>query len=224
MSWKEFKKTLLINIVGVFGATLLKILYSTCRFKVVFQDGLVQIKDRDFVLTFWHGDQLVMPYLKPLITTQFGVKNFEVLISGHTDGRIVARAMKCFGIGSVEGSSTRGGRQALLEIIRKADNARHAFVFTPDGPRGPKHKVKDGVIFVAKKTNRVIVPAAAAASRSWRFNSWDSMMLPKPFSTIYLVVGAPICVNDTNFGEEQGKVILEEKLNSLMQESAALCA
>lgn len=223
MTFKEFKKTLTVNFVGVLGAIILKLLFLTYRFKVVFQPH-TDAPSKDFVLAFWHGDQLVMPYLRKHMAIRYGIKTFEVLISAHTDGRIVARAMRCFGIGSIEGSSTRGGKQAMIEIVRRAPEDRHAFVFTPDGPRGPVHKVKEGVIFTAKKTNRAIIPAAAFARRAWKFNSWDSMMLPKPFAQVCIVVGSPLVVDETSNCDELGKQALEEALNTLSKESAALCA
>jgi lysophospholipid acyltransferase (LPLAT)-like uncharacterized protein len=118
-----------------------------------------------------------------------------VLISQHRDGRFIASIMKFLKIGSVTGSSSQGGREAMNELIRVIRAGNHA-VITPDGPKGPKHEVKAGVVRIAQQTGGPIRPLAVAAQRKWVFRSWDGMFLPKPFSRIVVVLGDPIFVRD----------------------------
>src|SRR5262249_35644552 len=66
--------------------------------------------------------------------------------------------------------------------------------FTPDGPRGPTHKVQLGVILMAEKSGAPIYPIGISASRRWLVNSWDSYLVPKPFARCYFLVGDPIYV------------------------------
>ncbi len=67
--------------------------------------------------------------------------------------------------------------------------------FTPDGPRGPTHKVQLGVSLMAQKSGAPIVPIGISASRRVLFTkSWDSYMIPLPFARAYWISGEPIHV------------------------------
>ncbi len=112
---------------------------------------------RHIILTFWHDQQLMM-----LIGHQG--KAAHVLISRHGDGEIIARIIARFGHEAVRGSSTRGGAGALRALIKLGRSGRNVAV-TPDGPKGPRHIAKLGVIHLAKATGLPIVPAASACSK-----------------------------------------------------------
>jgi lysophospholipid acyltransferase (LPLAT)-like uncharacterized protein len=125
------------------------------------------------------------------------------LISRHRDGRIIAKAVSWFGIGSVEGSSTRGGSEATLRLLEKL-REKCVVAITPDGPRGPIYKPKDGAVKIAQLSGASIYPAAFSAEKYWKFKSWDQMILPKPFSRAVFVQGEPINVPaDASEGELQ---------------------
>src|SRR5471032_1730168 len=67
---------------------------------------------KPFILAFWHGRLLMMPK-----AWQEGVP-IHMLISGHRDGRIIADAVGHFGIESIAGSSSKGGRAALRLMVK----------------------------------------------------------------------------------------------------------
>lgn len=112
---------------------------------------------RHAIIAFWHSQQLMIP------VGYRGVGS-HVLISQHSDGEIIARIIARFGHGAVRGSSTRGGTGALRALIKLGRSGRDLGV-TPDGPKGPRHVVKLGIIHLAKATGLPIVPLAFACSK-----------------------------------------------------------
>src|SRR5204863_293250 len=83
-----------------------------------------------------------------------------------------------FRVQAIRGSSTRGGDAALRDVIRTVRNGR-SFAITPDGPKGPPRKMKDGAVFAARVTGVPIVPVTFAASRQKRARTWDRMIVPQ---------------------------------------------
>jgi lysophospholipid acyltransferase (LPLAT)-like uncharacterized protein len=119
-------------------------------------DGLYR-KGHHIILAFWHAQQLMIPM-------GYRGTGSHVLISQHGDGEIIARIIARFGHDAVRGSSTRGGAGALRALIKLGRSGRDVVV-TPDGPKGPRHIVKLGVIQLAKATGLPIVPLAFACSK-----------------------------------------------------------
>ena len=118
-------------------------------------------------------------------------KNMNVLISSHGDGELIANVMKKFGFHLVRGSSSKGGTEAIRELVRLG-RKNSDMAITPDGPRGPAEVVKSGVAHVARITGRPILPLSFSSSRCRRFNSWDRFLLPYPFSRGVFVWGEPL--------------------------------
>ncbi len=138
------------------------------------------------IFVTWHGRQIM---IGPFIRHQSrGVKRPPIiaLISKHMDGRLAARVMAWCGVDSVAGSSSRGaieGGRRLIEALKRGDDIG----LTPDGPRGPNQKSKQGVIRIAQLTGATIYPLAASAKSHWRFRSWDKMLIPKPFARVVAI-------------------------------------
>ncbi len=70
----------------------------------------------------------------------------------------------------------------------------HGVVFTIDGPRGPRYVAKPGPILLAKKTGVSINCFYVAVERAWILNSWDRMIIPKPFSRAMIYASGPMYV------------------------------
>jgi len=118
--------------------------------------------------------------------------NLAGLISQHRDGGYLADSVLISGIQPVRGSTSRGGAEAVAEILSQPE--LH-LAMTPDGPRGPRRTMKEGIIFIASRSRRPIVPTALTADRFWSFpGSWTDMILPKPFSRVLLIAGTPVTV------------------------------
>ena len=109
------------------------------------------------IIAFWHARQLMMPL------TYRGTLA-HILISQHQDGEIIARIVERFGFRAVRGSSTRGGVEALRELIRLGRSGVD-LVVTPDGPKGPAQVAKMGVIQLARASKMPIIPLAFGCSK-----------------------------------------------------------
>ena len=139
-------------------------------------DGLYR-EGRNIILAFWHAQQLMIPI-------GYRGKGSHVLISRHGDGEIIARIIARFGHEAVRGSSTRGGAGALRALIKLGRSGRDVVV-TPDGPKGPRHVAKLGVIHLAKATGLPIVPLAFACSKKNSLRAgiatWSRIPFPKGY-------------------------------------------
>lgn len=144
---------------------------------------------RPFIAAFWHGRILMMPYHLP----QSGA-SVHVLISKHRDGAMIARAVRPFGVEVIAGSSRRGGREALHEMVRLLA-AGKIVAITPDGPTGPRQRAKFGIAYTAITAGVPVVPVTYAARRRRLIGSWDRFLLALPFNRLLLRAGAPITVN-----------------------------
>jgi hypothetical protein len=113
----------------------------------------------------------------------------SLMISQSRDGDVIADIAQRFGGVPVRGSSSRGGERALREMI-SAMSEKRAGAHIVDGPRGPARVVKPGLILLAQKAEAAICPVYVSFDRSWTFNSWDRFMVPKPFSRVYVRMGA----------------------------------
>ncbi|MBL8631068.1 MAG: lysophospholipid acyltransferase family protein [Rhodospirillaceae bacterium] len=143
--------------------------------------------DKPVIVAFWHNRLALMPYCWP------SKAPFHMLISGHTDGQLIARAVGVFGISTIAGSSTRGGGAAMRELIRKL-KAGESVGITPDGPRGPVQIAQDGVVALARLSGAAILPAAVSVSPRKRLNTWDRLIIGLPFGAGAMVWGEPIHV------------------------------
>jgi len=115
----------------------------------------------------------------------------RIMISRSRDGELIAGIARRTGWHPVRGSSSRGGRAAMRDVIGGLRGARLAGHIV-DGPRGPAGRVKAGVIRMALATQAVIVPFYVSADKAWYFDSWDRFMLPKPFARVRLRFDRPV--------------------------------
>jgi lysophospholipid acyltransferase (LPLAT)-like uncharacterized protein len=115
-----------------------------------------------------------------------------VMISRHRDGELIAQAVSRIGFTTVRGSSTRGAPVAVRDLLRGFGD--RPWVVTPDGPKGPRGSVKEGLIRLAQESCRPIQPMAGAARPAHVFGSWDRFVLPWPFARVVVCFGAPMPV------------------------------
>jgi hypothetical protein len=113
-----------------------------------------------------------------------------MLLSRHSDGQFLSATLRYFGIEQVAGSVQRGGAEALRNLIRASEHKHIALI--PDGPRGPRRRVKPGLIYLAARSGLPIVPAGFGFRRPWRLKSWDRFAVPRPWSRAAWIAGPPI--------------------------------
>lgn len=150
--------------------------------------------------------------------SKYKIHKPSVMVSQSKDGEIAAGVAKHAGWYPVRGSSSKGGREALKQMITNFNKTRLAGHIV-DGPRGPVGRVKSGAIRLAHAADAVIVPLYVIAEKKWHFNSWDKFMLPKPFSKVTLRFGKMIKldkVKDEKGFERQRKQLEEIMLPALI--------
>ncbi len=185
-TWKKLKRRLSKRFLPTLILLTVRVLYATMRVKVAGGELPRAFHERGegIIVVFWHSRLLLTPFA-------YMGKDLNVLISSHGDGEMMADVAKGFGFRLVRGSSTKGGMEALREMVRLG-RGNSDMALTPDGPRGPAEEVKPGVAHVARITGCPILPLSFASSRSRRFNSWDRFLLPYPFSRGVFVWGEPL--------------------------------
>jgi lysophospholipid acyltransferase (LPLAT)-like uncharacterized protein len=140
-----------------------------------------------------------------------------MLISQSKDGEYIARILQLFKVFPIRGSSSRGGVKALVACIR-AIRSGVGVGFTPDGPRGPQRKVAPGILFVAQKTSKPILPVTYSAKRKLVFKGWDDFWVPLPFNRIILNTGQLVYVGPDDNLEEKA-LELSRELNRITEEA-----
>lgn len=148
--------------------------------------------------------------------------NPGMMISQSRDGELIAGVANRSGWLTRRGSSSRGGKKAMDEMIdHLLTNRLGAHIL--DGPRGPIGKVKAGVIKMVLEADALVVPFYVQAEKAWFFNSWDRFMLPKPFSKVTLIFGDEINLvpdgTSTDF-EAQRKLLETTMLPGLVLKSS----
>jgi lysophospholipid acyltransferase (LPLAT)-like uncharacterized protein len=123
----------------------------------------------------------------------FRKMGIRVMSSNSYDGEYMGRIIHKFGFVAVKGSSSRNAVRALLGL-RRALEQGWTVAFTLDGPRGPRHKVKPGPVALARSSGLALTVFHAAVDRAWVLNTWDRLMIPKPFSRVLVRVGKLIPV------------------------------
>jgi len=167
----------------------LRLVYASSRKTMVIAPAAAAAMrgETQAIFCFWHGRMILHPLIKP------PGRAMRVLISSHRDGGLITTVLRFFSIGTVRGSTSRGGDQALREIFA-AVAAGDNISITPDGPRGPAFVAQQGAAYVAQKTGLQLVPVCFAAARAKRFKSWDGFLLPHPFGRVVFVVGEPLSI------------------------------
>ena len=151
-------------------------------------DHYLGLKARGVPILFalWHGRMLlsIQAHRREGIVT---------MASQSKDGEIIAGWLERNGYVVVRGSTTRGGGQALREMVRHVRSGRHA-ALTVDGPKGPPRVVQPGVVQLARLTGAWILPITSSSSRPHFLRSWDRYLVPNPFSRNVVAYGEPFAI------------------------------
>lgn len=202
------------RLIGAIIIPLVRLWSMTLRLErrnlSVFRDP--ELRARRPVIILWHDESF------PLIASHVE-EHMACVVSQSKDGEIMATVLEGFGFRTVRGSSSRGGMRALIAAKRFMEKHNLGVIFSVDGPRGPRHKVKPGAIFLANLAGSPVVPVRAVMERAKIFHkSWDKFQVPWPFSRCVIVYGDPVdlpdCTKDPEEMQRQCERI-EELMNSL---------
>lgn len=158
------------------------------------------------VLVCWHDELLP-------ITHALRHQPTIALVSGKRAGRALSTVMQKMGHKVVNGSSTRDGLKAVKKLLSEIDN--NIIMVACDGPRGPRHRMKPGGLFIAEKAN-VPLYLVRVKYKGWRINkSWDKFLLPYPFSKVEFIVEA--FDHKADHADKDARLAAAEKRLSAMQ-------
>ncbi|MFC1480871.1 lysophospholipid acyltransferase family protein [Candidatus Neomarinimicrobiota bacterium] len=218
MSRAEFELSWLDRLLVLAVNWILKFNFIFSRLKISGEEHLIRAvkSDRPVFVALWHGRMLFSGWA-------IRKYNIVVLVSSSRDGEIITRIVRKWGLGSIRGSSKKGGRQALKEMTLKMSQPDSVLAVTMDGPTGPRHVAKLGSLSLAIKKNAIIIPTSGTSTRVKTFtNSWDRQQIPKPFGTVHVRYGEPIELDSNMHDEEVAKLVgdavikLEQELDDLV--------
>ncbi len=124
----------------------------------------------------------------------FRARNGVVMASQSRDGELASAILRRFGFRAVRGCSSRGGKEALQQMIPLLRDGIASGGLVCDAPRGPYGEPKIGIVLLARESGRPLVPCAFWMSRKILAQNWDRTLVPLPFSRICFGYGPPIFV------------------------------
>lgn len=179
-SWRPY-------LLGKIAKWVLKILVSTCRIETkgleLFHE---QAKKGAVLLMLWHNRLIPIPEFFWKKAPQY---SYAAFISQSRDGEILATLADNYSFAKAIRVPHDGRAKSLKRLSDHLRTHKDIILVTPDGPRGPRYKVKPGIAFASKETNTPIIPLSWCANRFWQLRSWDKMIIPKPFSTLTFIFG-----------------------------------
>ena len=217
---KNFLKNYVIKkFLSLVGALYVYIVYISSQKTFINKDNFDKLilENKSFIYALWHDQLLLSPFT-------WQTKNrIDILISKHKDGDIIADLIKYHGFNSIRGSTNNPSKEKeknTISSIRKIIKTLKANVsigITPDGPRGPRHKVSEGTINIARISNKKILPMALAYKEQWVLNTWDKFIIPKPFNKICIVWGDPIDIEINKIDVPIQQEALEKSLINITE-------
>jgi lysophospholipid acyltransferase (LPLAT)-like uncharacterized protein len=178
---------------------LLKFLYYTNKRTWKISD---KIKDEPAVYVFWHGELVMQAFQRAKFVHRGPV---SMLNSHHKDGTLMVNTMKHFDLQTIRGSSRHGAVKALIDAMKYIKKGG-SMAITPDGPKGPRHSVSNGVIAMSQKGDLPIIPLHVIPTKYWRLKGWDQLIIPKPFGHLTYIMDDPFKVTDMDIEEAKAKV------------------
>jgi lysophospholipid acyltransferase (LPLAT)-like uncharacterized protein len=206
---------LLLRVVPKLLFWLMRLWFGTCKVTAHNEEILRSVRgeNENVLASFWHYSIIYILYY---------VRNYQatVMVSASRDGEYIARLAKEFGYNSVRGSKNNKGTEALKGMLRAVKAGDNGAVVA-DGSQGPARVAQPGVLLVAAKTGRPIIPMVWSASKYFSINSWDKTLVPKPFAHIDIYFGEPMYLPNKVSAEEIEKYrcLLEENLNNLYRKA-----
>ena len=202
MNWRHLRRRATAWLAVQAGWLFLRLLHALVRVEPVGRERLEQARreGRSVLIAIWHG-RILLPIL------EHQNEGIVPMISLSRDGEMIARTVEKLGYGTVRGSSSRGGREAMTAMAAQLKTPGTICAIMPDGPRGPRHTLKAGVVQIARESGALILPMSWGARRPIRFSSWDRFQLWRPFSRAVVLYGEALeCPVDEDVDEQCQRV------------------
>ncbi|MCW7753976.1 lysophospholipid acyltransferase family protein [Desulfobotulus sp. H1] len=185
-----FRKHLGNPFAAVFILTVIRLVSATYRYRTKGLDRVMAKLEKGDKILLCHWHQQFFPAIARY-GRWFNRYKPALMISRSEDGRIIANVANRVGWHTTRGSSTRGGGEAMVEMIDHV-RAHGLGGHILDGPTGPVGVVKPGAIRIAQKSGALLVPVILTAEKRWQAGSWDRFVIPRPFSTVVLTFEDPM--------------------------------
>ncbi len=200
------------KIIGIIVFLISKFIFHSIRWDCLSkkEKKIIFKKKQSYIFCCWHNRLFLGPYFLPKHV------KINALQSSHSDGMMTAIIFKLININIIFSSSKRGGTKAFINMVKAIKNGE-SVALTPDGPKGPKQKIKDGLIKLSQFTGAPIIPLVWYTKKNKVINSWDKFIIPYPFSKGVYMFGKPIYIkrklNQVEF--KRVKLDIEKEMNNL---------
>ena len=196
---------------------------------------ILKIQEKMTFIRNWHCPELNQCIYAMWHEHQFCVhgfpdrKNVNILISTSLDGDIVSLVCEKWGFKVIRGSA--GHKRAVastLELLDELKNGK-SIAMMIDGPRGPYHSIKRGVLGLSRESGVPIVPVYWYSEDKTfiKLPSWDKMSTPLGPCRILNMYGEPIYPNGKSEEEisesiKQSLTVLETNAKEVYKEAKKL--
>ena len=216
MSFKNILNKLLRSnstqsLIAWIATFYIKLVYITSKWSIQNNKTIDQYisQNKPIIIAFWHGHLLMMNCAWNHPTP------FNMLISNHRDGKFITKVTQNFGILVTNGSTERQGFAAARQLIAKLKQGE-AIGITPDGPRGPREQISDGILQLARLAKADIIPMAYSSTNMRILNTWDSFRLAFPFGKGVFIVGTPVAYTQDI---DQMRTILQQTMDETVKQA-----
>ena len=182
---------------------LLQIIRKTLKVKVI-KNEKIKENQESYIFAFWHNKLVASTLCLDYIEKR------AVLASPSKDGELISVPLEKLGYEMIRGSSDKNSTSSLISLIKYMKKGYSI---------GPIYEVKPGMIYLAQKGKKYIIPTGTAYKSKWEFRkAWDKFQFPKPFTKMVYIMGEPIEVPiDANIDEYCEKI--KNELNRLDREA-----
>lgn len=193
----SLRQRILLSLISWANYCAIALIGPTLRYSISWEEPPMPpdvIFEKPVIYAFWHRAVFASAWL-------WRKTGLAIMVSRSFDGEYIARTIERFGFVAIRGSSSRGGAQALLGMRTQLERGNSA-VFTIDGPRGPKYVAKPGPVLLARASAAPIAAFYVAIDNPWVLNTWDRLMIPRPFSKVLVRFSAKMRV-PADAGDQQ---------------------
>lgn len=212
---RQVGRRIALFFIPLLSSWLIRLWFSTCR--ITIHNGTyreqAERRGKPIIGTCWH-------YAIIGIFSFYREMPLVLMISSSKDGDFLTRMAELLNFSVVRGSSNRKGAVAAKELIRELRKGKSAGLVA-DGSQGPARIAQGGALLLAAKTDATILPMLWSASSYFALNTWDKLIIPKPFARIDLFYGKPVILPETftMAGSEEYRKDLEMNLNSIYEDA-----
>ena len=215
---KILRSDTVIRVLSFLLFVYSKIVGKTCCWRLHgIDEARAAVKNTNAVWVAWHAKATMMPFFWQKLFN----RKMAALVSPHHDGQLIAHFLHWFRITPVSGSTNENPRQSALELMRALQNGYDLFI-SPDGPRGPRMRMKKSPIYYAQKTGKPVICACFSLNRAVIVDkAWDKTMISLPFGRGVFALSEPLYVPAELTDDEFEKYRL--KLENMANELSVKC-